>query len=185
MDDLGWRLDAARNWLSSGGSLLFFCPVRTGRSPMVDVVAAASRAQRVLRCTPARSHRSVPFFALADLLSTVSDAELDALPAGPRLVVARALRRVDSAGARVTTVTVRPALLALLRCLAQATPLLLIIDDLQRIDPATADVLQFVARNIGALPIQMIASEWLPGDRPPLGYQLCLPPLLAMPLASC
>lgn len=185
MDDLGWRLDAARNWLSCGGSLLLFGPVRTGRLPMVDVVATASRAQRVLRCTPARSHRGVPFFALADLLSTVSDAELDALPPGPRLVLARTLRRAGGDHVRVTPVAVRPAVLALLRTLAQATPLLLIVDDLQRVDPATSDVLEFVARNIGLLPIQMIASEWLPGDRPPLGYQLCLPPLLAMPLTSC
>lgn len=177
-----WRLDAARNWLASGGSLLFFGSVRTGRSPEVDVVAASSRAHRVLRCTPTWSYQRQPYFALADLLSTVTDAELDLLPAGPRQVLSRALLRTDPPPARARPVTVRPAVLALLRTLARAAPLLLVVDDLQRMDEPTADVLQFVARNINGLPIQMIASEWLPRDRTPIGYQLCLPPVLALPM---
>jgi hypothetical protein len=183
--DRRWRLDTALHWAYAGGSLLFLSSTRLGRSMVLDAIATSSGVSRVLRCMPTRAHNGVPYQALADLLSTVTDAELGALPRAQRGALTGVLRRGGTPpGPAAAPGRVRTAVRTLLHTLAQSGALLLVIHDVQRLDPATADVLRFVAAHLDGEPVQLIASEWLPSDRDPVGYTLCPAQLLAMPLDS-
>ena len=81
------RLQTAKEWLLSGGSVLFFGTAGVGKSGAVDLVTAAAVQSRVLRCAPAGSDAGVPFSALAGLLSAITAAELDSVPAARRRVL--------------------------------------------------------------------------------------------------
>jgi hypothetical protein len=173
------RLQTAREWLLSGGSVLFFGPVGVGKSAAVDLVTAAAIQSRTLRCSPRLDTAGRPFGALADLLSSITVAELDAVPDARRSVLAAAMSwDLDS----VTPAAVRLAVLNLFRVLARSCPLLLIIDDLQWVDEASADVLRFVAPRVEDLPVQMAAAERVAPDGLPLRRGLCPPPLLVVRL---
>jgi hypothetical protein len=173
------RLQTAREWLLSGGSVLFFGPVGVGKSAAVDLATAAAVQSRVLRSTPTLDAAGRPFGALADLLSSITVAELDAVPAPRRKVLAEVMSwELDS----VAPAAVRLAVLNLFRVLARSRPLLLIVDDLQWVDEASADVLRFVAPRVEDLPVQMAAAERVAPDCLPLRRGLCPPPLLVVRL---
>jgi AAA ATPase domain len=173
------RLDTARDWLNSGGSVLFFGPDGAGKTAALDVLMASAPGVLTLRYTPGRTGPEGPYAGLAGLLASVGVGELGDLPDWHREVLGRAvLRREPSAGAE----PVGRALLDLLWLLGQTRPSLLVVDDLDRLDEPTADVLRFVAAHVGELPIQMIAAECVPGTLLPRGREMLPPPLLAVRL---
>jgi MoxR-like ATPase len=174
------RLQTAREWLLSGGSVLFFGPVGVGKSAAVDLVTAAAVQSRVLRCSPTLDDDAGrPFGALADLLSSITMGELDAVPAPRRTVLASVVAGDLDA---VAPAAIRLAVLNLFRVLARSRPLLLIVDDLHLVDEASADVLRFVAQRVEDLPVQMAAAERVAPDGLPLRRGLCPPPLLVVRL---
>jgi hypothetical protein len=173
------RLQTAREWMMSGGSVLFFGPVGVGKSAAVDVVAAAAARSRVLRCAPTEDDAGRAYSALAGLFSSVTAAELDAVPVARGRVIA-AVRSGDVESVRM--VGVRLAALNLVRVLARSGPLLMIVDDLQWVDDVSANVLRFIAPRIEDLPVVMAASERIAPERLPLRRGLCPPPLLVVRL---
>jgi AAA ATPase domain len=177
------RLQTAGEWLLSGGSVLFFGPAGAGKTAALDVVTAAVVQSRVLRYAPAASstgHPDRPFGALAGLLSTITAAELESVPAARRKVLAAAVSAEPGLLSPVTPAAMRLAVLNLLRVLARDLPLLLIVDDLQWVDEASAEVLRFVAPRVDDLPVQMAAAERVAPDSLPLRRGLCPPPLLVV-----
>jgi hypothetical protein len=192
----GFRLETAREWLLSGGSVLFFGPNGVGKSAALDLLAAAACDARVLRCAPGVHHVDRSYRVLAELLSSVTDAELNLLPLARRRVLVDALRhragrpahgpvlgRTRRSGrsrwsTRATAAAVRHAALGLFRVLARSRPVLLVVDNIHLLDRASADVLTFVASRVGDLAIQMVAAEQVPADRAPVGRYQCPSPLL-------
>ena len=101
------------------------------------------------------------------------------MPAARRKVLAEVMSwELES----VAPAAVRLAVLNLFRVLARSRPLLLIVDDLQWVDEASADVLRFVALRVEDLPVQMAAAERVAPDCLPLRRGLCSPPLLVVRL---
>jgi len=176
------RLQTAGEWLLSGGSVLFFGPAGAGKTAALDVVTAAVVQSRVLRYAPADRSTGPdrPFGALAGLLATITAAELESVPAARRRVLAAAVSAGADPVAPVTPAAMRLAVLNLLRVLARERPLLLIVDDLQWLDEASAEVLRFVAPRVDDLPVQMAAAERVAPDSLPLRRGLCPPPLLVV-----
>jgi hypothetical protein len=173
------RLQTAGEWLLSGGSVLFFGPVGVGKSAAVDVVTAAAVQSRILRYAPGGGDAGRAFGTLTGLLSSITVAELEAVPAARRRVLAAVMSAdLDS----VTPVAVRLAALNLFRVLARVRPLLLVVDDLRWMDEVSADVLRFVASRVEDLPVQMAAAEQVAPDHLPLRRSLCPPPLLVVRL---
>jgi len=173
------RLQTAKEWLLSGGSVLFFGMVGVGKSAAVDVITVAAVQPRVLRCASVEGEAGQAFSALAGLLSSITAAELDSVPAARRRVLLAVMNDdVES----VAPVAVRLAALNLIRVLARSRPLLLIVDDLQWVDEASSDVLRFVASRVEDLPVQMAAAERVAPDCLPLRRGLCPPPLLVVRL---
>jgi hypothetical protein len=188
----GHRLDTAREWLQSGGSVLLFGPVGVGKSAALDALAAAAGDARVLRCAPGAADADRAYRGLAQLLSSVSESELRLLPAARRRVLggllhyavlstrgpAPALSRRARWSTRATSSAVQLATWNLLRVLVASRPLLLVVDNINWLDRPSADVLRFVASRVGDQAIQMVAAEQVPADRVPLARHQCPGPLL-------
>ena len=176
------RLNVARDWLASGGSVLFFGPPDAGKSAALDVLVAAARACRVLQCHAARPDAVAPYGCLARLLSSITWRELEGLGTAQRDLLAEVLaHQVAAVPAAVNSV--RRAALDLVRTLSGTQPLMLSIDDTQRLDAPSAEVLRFIATRVEDLPVRLAVAECVTGDLLPKARSLCPMPLLAVRLA--
>ncbi|MGO9028685.1 MAG: helix-turn-helix transcriptional regulator [Acidimicrobiales bacterium] len=131
---------------------------------------AASRGFLTLSASPVEAEVPWEFAALADLLEAVPRSSLDALPPAQRRAINVAVFRYGESEEPVDPRTIAAAVLALLRSLAAATPVVLIIDDLQWLDVPSAGVLSFVLRRITGTSVGLLATVrtgWS-GDPPPL-----------------
>jgi DNA-binding CsgD family transcriptional regulator len=134
------------------------------------VAAARESGIRVLAARPGEAEIGLAFAGLADLLEDVLDQVADQLPPPQRraLRVALLLEEVD--GATPEERSVAAALVSVLRKLAEPDPLLIAIDDVQWLDPASARALAFAVRRLAPEPVAgLLAQRVAPGDGLPLG----------------
>lgn len=130
----------------------------------------------VLRCQPTESEASLPFVALGDLLEPVLDDVLPVLVPPQRLALETALARVQPTEPPERLVFSR-AVLSSVRELSKRAPLLVAIDDVQWLDPATANALEFTAHRAAELPVRVLITRRSDGDGPPpLGMERGLGP---------
>jgi len=172
------RLEPASDWLVSGGSVLLYGPSGVGKSGELESLAWAARRATVLACTPGPDDAAEPFRTLAWLLSSSSEVDVP-LPGAEREVLRR-LR--EGATDALQPPLVRIAVLDLFRRAARARPLLLVVDDLQWVDDASAAVLRFVAPRVYDVAVRMAATERVPSDSLPLRRDLCPSPLMVVRL---
>lgn len=134
------------------------------------VATAESEGVRVLVARCAEAEMPIPLGAVSDLLDPVFAEISDEMVEPHRRALAAALGTETGPGARPDRLTLLRGLVAAFRALAADTPLLLAVDDVQWLDPASARVLSFAVRRIGGEPIGVLAT--LRGDaetRDPLG----------------
>jgi DNA-binding CsgD family transcriptional regulator len=112
------------------------------------LVSAAARGQRVLRCRPGEREAQLAYAALGDLLADVPEAALSGLPAPQRRALEVALLRAEPEGEQSLQRAVGLGLLGVLKALAEQTPTLLAIDDVQWLDHPSESALAFVARRL-------------------------------------
>ncbi|MFE2261256.1 ATP-binding protein [Streptomyces griseosporeus] len=150
---------AAREQLGSGGSVLLHGPAGIGKSTVLRAIAAeyGRTARTVLRCSATESESHLPFLALADLFGLVLDEVADRLPAAQRDALESALTGRGEPTLR-DGLALRLAVLSALRALAADGPVLLVADDLQWLDAASAELLGFAARRLGDTPVQMLCA---------------------------
>jgi DNA-binding CsgD family transcriptional regulator len=151
---------AARDQLASGGSVLLHGPAGIGKSTVLRALAAeyAGLTRTVLRCSATESESHLPFLALADLLGLVLDRVLGRLPAAQRTALESALTGRGESTLRRDGLALRLAVLSALRALAADGPVLIVADDLQWLDPASAELLGFAARRLGDAPVQLLCA---------------------------
>ncbi len=120
-------------------------------------ITHAAISRTVLTCQPAAAEATLPYAALADLLRSVEEAVLLALPAPQRRAIDHVLLRAapgaPPSGARVTGA----AVLGVLEQLASRRPTLLAIDDLQWTDASSIRAIEFAIRRI-RLPVGLLAT---------------------------
>ncbi|CCH31162.1 LuxR family transcriptional regulator [Actinosynnema sp. NPDC047251] len=142
------------------GRLLLHGPVGIGKTALVDAVLAGSPAGGpVLRSSPVEADRGIPHLVLADLLADLlTDVRVD-LPEPQRDALDRALRR--RAG-EPDPLALRQAVLAVFR---EVDPVV-VVDNAQWVDDATADVLAFalVRARTRALGAAREPVAWWRGD---------------------
>jgi DNA-binding CsgD family transcriptional regulator len=186
----GDLLAQARARLTEGGSVLLYGPAGIGKSTILQALTAdsAERGHTVLRCAPTESESQLPFLALVDLLGLVANEVADTLPAPQRAALESALTgRTESAEQR-DALALRLAVLSVLRALAARNPVFVVVDDLNWMDPASAELLAFAARRVGGLPVQILvavrtdSTPVAPDDRflralPPQSLTIRVPPL--------
>jgi DNA-binding NarL/FixJ family response regulator len=120
---------------------------------------------RVLTSSPSGAETQLSFAAVGDLLDGVGSEEaLDSLPEPQRRALRVALVLEEPSSERPTEPrVVGVAFLNALRALAQRSPLLVAIDDVQWLDPASAVVLSYAARRLREEPIALLLARRLDG----------------------
>ncbi|MBQ1094171.1 LuxR family transcriptional regulator [Streptomyces sp. B93] len=151
---------AAREQLGRGGSVLLHGPAGIGKSHVLRALAAeyGGEGRTVLRCSATESESHLPFLALADLLGLVLGEVSGKLPAAQRTALESALTGRGESTLQRDGLALRLAVLSALRVLAADGPVLLVCDDLQWLDPASAELLGFAARRLGDTPVRMLCA---------------------------
>ena len=127
----------------------------SGKTALLEHVAADARDFRVLRCAGVESEAELPFAALHLLLVDCLD-RLDSLP-GPQAAALRAAFGLEEAPG-VDRFLAGLATLTLLSEVAADGPLLCLIDDAQWLDRASTDALLFAGRRLGAEGVVLLMS---------------------------
>ena len=132
---------------------------------------AARSGCRVLRCRPAPAESQLAFAALADLLGGRRLADVVHTLAPPqRRALEAALLREESDAAAQDVRAIAGGLLAVLRHLAAAQPVVLAIDDVQWLDAPSRAVLEFAARRASDDQVAVLVARRSPGgEELPLG----------------
>ncbi|MEV8433680.1 helix-turn-helix transcriptional regulator [Streptomyces chartreusis] len=157
---------ATRDQLARGGSVLLHGPAGIGKSTVLRALAGecGATARTVLRCSPTESESHLPFLALADLLGLVLDEVSDRLPAAQLTALEAALTGRGESTLQRDGLALRLAVLSALRALADTGPVLVVADDLQWLDPASAELLGFAARRLGDTPVRMLFAVRTDGE---------------------
>ncbi|MFI6012216.1 AAA family ATPase [Streptomyces sp. NPDC051243] len=175
---------AAREQLGRGGSVLLHGPAGIGKSTVLRALATeyGEAARTVLRCSPTESESHLPFLALADLLGLVLDEVSDRLPTAQLTALESALTGRGESTLQRDGLALRLAVLSALRALADTGPVLVVADDLQWLDPASAELLGFAARRLGDTPVRMLCAVRTEGQEYDRQLRACPPDTLAVRL---
>ena len=150
-----------------GGSLTLFGEPGVGKSALLDAAAdlAVASDMRTLRAAGAEFEANIAFAGLNQLLVPLA-------PMFPRLDSSHesALRVALGFGDGPTPsrLLVATATLSLLLLAAHDQPLVVLVDDTQWLDDASADVLAFVARRVADTPVRVLTAVRTTGQ-PPAG----------------
>ncbi|HEX9174597.1 MAG TPA: AAA family ATPase [Mycobacterium sp.] len=127
----------------------------SGKTALLDHVAAHAKGFEVLRCAGVESEAELPFAALQFLLRDVLD-RLDTLPEPQAAALRAAFGLAQAPG--VDRFLAGLATLTLLSEVAADGPLLCVIDDTQWLDRASIDTLLFAGRRLGAEGIVLLLA---------------------------
>jgi DNA-binding CsgD family transcriptional regulator len=152
-------LEGARGGRS--GVLVIRGEAGVGKTALMRHGAGLARGFRVAEVCGIESERELPFAALHQLLAPCLD-RTGALPAPQQDALRVALG--SRAGPSPDPFLVGLATLTLMAEVAEEQPLLCVIDDLQWVDEATAQVLGFVARRLLAEPVAIVFGLREPSD---------------------
>ena len=130
-----------------GSSVCFTGPPGIGKTSLLDAAEAAAAGFRCLRATGVPGEFAIGHAALADIVTPLRPW-LSEIPPPQRAALESALGW-SAAASQHERFLVSAATLSLLSVAAQQQPVLVLIDDLQWIDPESLTVLLFVARRIG------------------------------------
>ncbi|GAA4946420.1 hypothetical protein GCM10023238_10920 [Streptomyces heliomycini] len=174
----------AREQLARGGSVLLHGPAGIGKSTVLRALAAenAGATGTVLRCSATESESHLPFLALADLFGLVLDRVSARLPAAQRTALESALTGRGESTLQRDGLALRLAVLSTLRALAAEGPVLVVADDLQWLDSASAELLGFAARRLGDSPVRMLCAVRTDGEEYDRQLRACPPDTLAVRL---
>jgi DNA-binding CsgD family transcriptional regulator len=133
-----------------------------GKTALLDYLVEQTDGCRLARVTGVGSEMELPFAGLHQLCAPMLD-HLASLPDPQRQAIRTALGL--EAGAAPDRFLVALALLGLLADVAEAQPLVCVIDDAQWLDRASAQALAFVARRLVAESVAMVfAARTLTDD---------------------
>ena len=103
---------------------------------------------RVMAARPVDAESVLAYTSLADMLDGVDTAILAELPEPQRLALDRVLLRGDGADSPADQRAVAAGFLSVVMILAERTPVLVAVDDLQWLDSSSRLVIAFVARRL-------------------------------------
>ncbi|GAA0467477.1 LuxR family transcriptional regulator [Paractinoplanes deccanensis] len=141
----------------TGGAMLLTGAPGTGRTALLELAArrAAAAELRVLR-VPGTRHAAGGRFAGLDGLLTPLGTEMAVLPPTVRTALLVTLGLAE--GPEPGLLALGTATLSLLRLAGQAQPVMVLADDADRLDQASAEVLAFVARRLTGSRVALLAT---------------------------
>ena len=122
------------------------------------IARATDKGYRVLSCRATATEARLSFAALGDLLASIELALFDSLPDPQRRGLEAALLRAESRDGAPNPRAIGTGITTLLRALADASPVLVAIDDLPWVDTPSARVLEFALRRLEAHRIALLAT---------------------------
>jgi predicted ATPase len=167
------RLDAFLAGLAAGPSALVIeGEPGIGKTALLEATLARAAALPVLRARCAQAESGLAYAGLADLLGRVTETVLAGLPSPQRRAVQVVLGRAEVGQDAVEPQLVGRATLAVMESLASGSPLLVAVDDVQWLDPASTRTLTFVLRRLeAALPVGLLVTRRATGGPLPLGLE--------------
>ena len=131
-----------------------------GKTTIWEAGAASARQRSftVLTARPAEPESRLSYAALADLMGGLSAELVATLPAPQSRALQVALLRAEPGDQPPDRRAVGTAVLGAVLALAKLSPVLIAVDDLQWLDPASMHALQFALRRIGTAPIGLLAA---------------------------
>ncbi|WP_156757300.1 ATP-binding protein [Actinokineospora pegani] len=161
----------------AGSALVLWGDPGIGKTALIEYVVEAASEATVLRCRGTRMEAGLAFATLHELLWPVVD-RLETLPAPQAAALRGALgMSLDPANRFL----IGAAVLSLVSGLARERPVLVVVDDAQWIDEATAHCLGFVARRVRTDPVVVLLTGH---ERPATGPWEGLPALQVAGLAD-
>ena len=130
---------------------------------LAGVEAARDHGLRVLSARPAEAEQGLAYAALGDLLASCVAEVLPELATPRRRALQAALLLDGGDGAPVDARALGVAVYSALAALAKRGPILIAIDDVQWLDPASADVVAFALRRLDREPVAVLLARR--GDR--------------------
>src|ERR1700677_556222 len=124
-----------------------------GKTALLEYLAARASGCRLALIAGVQSEMELPFAALHQLCAPMLD-DLPPLPAPQRAALGVTFGR--SSGSAPARFLVGLAVLSLLSEIAEQQPLVCLIDDEQWLDRASAQVLGFAARRLGAESVGLV-----------------------------
>jgi DNA-binding CsgD family transcriptional regulator len=163
------ELDTIRSFIAarppSPSALLLEGPAGIGKTSLWQAgLADASRSSYVvLSCQPAATEIHLLYGGLTDLLLKHVEPVLHRLPEPQRRAVEIVLLLGGAGDESADERALAAGVLGLIRELAADTPLLLGIDDVQWLDPASALVIEYALRRLPEAPVSVLAAaRWDP-----------------------
>ena len=132
-----------------------------GKTALLEYLAGQASGCRLARIAGVQSEMELPFAALQQLCAPMLD-KLKGLPAPQRDALEIAFG--TSSGSAPDRFLVGLAVLSLLSEFAEAQPLVCLIDDEQWLDRASAQVLGFAARRLGAESVGLVFAARVPSS---------------------
>jgi DNA-binding CsgD family transcriptional regulator len=132
-----------------------------GKTALLDYLAEQASGCRLARIAGVQSEMELPFAALHQLCAPMLD-RLPGLPAPQRDALAIAFGM--SSGSAPDRFLVGLAALSLLSDTAEKQPLVCVVDDEQWLDRASAQVLGFAARRLGAESVGLVFAARVPSS---------------------
>jgi hypothetical protein len=143
---------------------------------LMALETAVHRSWRVISTQPTEVEASFAFAGLGDILETTNEVLLRRLPAPQQRALRVALLRDEPDGPVRDHRAVSVALLNVLRILAEDGPVLLAVDDVQWLDPASSVALAFAIRRLRDEPIGILLARRVESPSPmPLGLDRWAP----------
>ncbi len=156
------RLDDFVGGLEDGAAGLVICG-EAGIGKTALLRAAIERAEttgvRVLATRCAEAEMPLALGGLADLVDTVLDGVIEHLPEFQGRALTVAVGQESPSDDVPDAIALPRAFLACLRVLAERSPILVAIDDVQWLDPASRRVVSFAARRLEDAPVGIVVTE--------------------------
>jgi hypothetical protein len=169
---------------AGGRALLIEGEAGIGKTALLHQGAEAARARgvRVLGARPAPAETQMAFATIGDLFTPTLGETLASLPGVQRraLEIALLLREPDGPPPEPRVLGV--ALASAVRTLVRERPLLLTVDDVQWVDPSSAEILRFTLRRLDDLPVAVLATVRGRPVRTPLDLDQAFPSFERLPL---
>jgi DNA-binding CsgD family transcriptional regulator len=156
------RLDDFVRDFASGSTLVLIGEAGIGKTTLWEAALEAARARgvRVLAArSPVGGEAQLEFSGLIDLSEGIDEAELASVPAVQCRALEAVLLRAEPSPEPAAKGVIARAFLGVVRGMADRGPVVIAIDDLQWLDPASGEVLSFIARRVGGARVGFLCTR--------------------------